>query len=189
MEKEFATSSKYFIEYPITEVMYRAAKKRADKLGKLNHSIMKGKGNIWGCLAEEIFKKMYPEALWVDTNDFDFILHGVKIDVKGKRLTHRREPAPFYEASVALVTKLQKTHVYFFYRISDDYKRGWAMGWFFSWDYKAGAIRKQEGDFDPMNGMTFLCDCLNRPYSDLYTVNFFDYAINTRKENINGNRS
>lgn len=165
---KYVYSTQDFVEVEVSPVMYQNAKRRADEQGALRKSIMGGRSNIYGYLGEEIFHKLFPRAIRTNTNEFDFVLNGITIDVKSKRCKHM--PRIDFECSLALVTKLQDVEAYFFCRVKEDCSVGWALGWMSSNAYKNGCKEMKKGDYDPSNKMTFLCDCLNRPISDLWTV-------------------
>lgn len=112
----------YFSDY-----MKIRAKKMAEQLGELPNSHSKGKGNEIGYLAEEAFQIIYPKAIRVNNFDYDFILNGKKIDVKGLFTYH--EPKPYHENVFRPRKENQDTDFYYFISIHASLEYGWNLGW------------------------------------------------------------
>ena len=158
----------------INREMYDNAKALAEAQGVLKGSIEYGKGNIYGYLGEEIFQKLYPDALRVNSFDHDFELIRfpqlddpvtITVDVKTKMTSY--VPQPHYEASVTAMPRQQDTHIYFFCRVHKDTRQGWAIGWEFSDVFFSTSYLKKEGDVDPSNGMVCKRTCWNIYHSQL----------------------
>ena len=64
------------IEVEITQQMKERAWRKAREMGKLNHSITKGDGNIAGFLGEEVANQIIGGDI-CNTYDYDIIKDGV----------------------------------------------------------------------------------------------------------------
>tara|TARA_R110002073_G_C9074053_1_gene546128 strand:+ start:21 stop:524 length:504 start_codon:yes stop_codon:yes gene_type:complete len=152
------------IEIEITDDMLSSATQKAEEMGKLNNSILKGKGNIAGFLGEQVALKVLGGE-WSNTFDYDIVVGDIKVDVKTKQTTAK--PKPFYECSVAKYNTKQRCDAYAFVRVLKDFSKGWYLGAMKKEDYLSKATPLKRGDVDPSNNFTVRADCYNLPISDL----------------------
>jgi hypothetical protein len=145
------------------------ARRKAKEMGALNNSILEGKGNVYGFMGEIVFAEAMGLA-FSNTFDYDFILDGIKIDVKTKHCTS--PPRPEYECSVADVNKDQDCHFYVFVRVMKDLSKAWILGKKRKADYYNEATFYKKGQEDPnsKNGFEFTADCYNLKISDLMPI-------------------
>tara|TARA_R110002020_G_scaffold224361_1_gene433866 strand:+ start:530 stop:1042 length:513 start_codon:yes stop_codon:yes gene_type:complete len=154
----------------ITKEDVDRAKKLSTEMGKLNNSIMKGKGNITGFLGE-IITANYLGTELSNTYDYDIIFNNFKIDVKSKKVT--TPPRDHYECSVAALNTKQDCDVYIFTRIlpkkwsKHDYSEGWLLGYMDKKDYLKRATFLKKGQVDPSNNWKVRTDCYNLPINEL----------------------
>jgi hypothetical protein len=146
------------IEIEIKKEWIEEAKRKAEDLGVLRHSFMKGEGNVIGFLGEIMVSNKL-KAKIENTYDYDIIKKGIKIDVKSKRCTSK--PKPHYECSVAAYNTKQKCDFYVFVRILDTLDLGWICGII----DKTGFFKKsklyKKGFCDERNGLIFKEDTYN----------------------------
>lgn len=161
-------------ELVVSQAMYDSAEKLAKAQGVLKGSIRRGAGNIYGYLGEELFLKQYPNSERVNTMDYDFILNGLKIDVKTKMTTV--EPLPEYEGSVTKMSKKQACDIYFFCRVHKDTRKGWVIGWEYAEKFFKKAYLKKKGDKDKSNGNVCKRTCWNIFYYDLKPLTALEVA-------------
>lgn len=158
---------------PYNEGMVESAKRWGKRLGKLNNSITKGKGNLGGRLGEIAFAS-YIGAELADDYNYDILLSDEKIEIKTKRRTVA--PKGHYEVSVASTSLHQKPDRYVFMSVEFERKRGfnyygpkkvWLCG-----DMEAGEYLKKsrvwkKGEVDESNKFVTLIDMYNMKISDL----------------------
>ena len=152
------------IKTDINDSMLKAAKEKAEDMGRLNNSITKGHGNLSGFLGEEVAKTIIGGYL---DNTFDYDLmtpDGITYDIKTKRC--KSEPKEFYECSVASFNIKQKCDRYAFVRIKDN-KEAWYLGWLDKKEYFDKAEFHKKGETDSSNGFKFKADCYNVRISEL----------------------
>ena len=171
MKKPSSKSS--IIEVPFTEEMIASAKEKAKSLGKINNSILKGKGNFAGYLGEEIVAS-YIKADIISNDEgeekynHDLVRNGQTIEVKTKRRTV--PPKDFYDASVAHTSLHQNPDLYIFVSIQFQGStpiKAWICGQKDSTEYFKQSTLYTKGDVDPSNGWKVSTDCYNLPYEDL----------------------
>ena len=153
--------------------MLQRAKKRAKEIGKLNGSITGGKGNKAGCIGEEIVLKLIPDFTLENTYDYDLIAEETTVDVKTKRCTS--VPRRHYECSVSDFNTEQKTTIYAFTRIFEEYgyiRSGWFLGWLLKEEFYKRAVFHKKGELDSSNNFTFKDDCYNVP---IYCLRSLDH--------------
>ena len=164
------------MEVPFTEEMVKRARAKAKNLGKINNSILKGKGNFAGYLGEEIVAN-YIKAEIISNSEgeekynHDLIKEEKKIEVKSKRRTV--PPREYYDASVAETSAHQKPDIYIFTSIQfkkNEPIRAWICGQKDAKEYFAQATFYKKGDIDPSNGWEVSTDCHNLSYKDLDPV-------------------
>ena len=168
--------SSNIVEVPFTDKMVKSAKAKAKNLGKINNSILKGKGNLAGYLGEEIVAS-YIKAKIISNDEgeekynHDLVKGKKKIDVKTKRRTV--PPRDFYDASVAKTSRHQNPDLYIF--VSIQFKgskpvKAWICGQKESKEYFEKSTFYAKGDTDPSNGWKDSTDCYNLPYKNLDPV-------------------
>jgi hypothetical protein len=171
-----STKKSNLVEVPFTEQMVSSAQAKAKNLGKINNSILKGKGNFAGYLGEEIVAN-YIQAEIISNNEgeekynHDLIKGKKKIEVKSKRRTV--PPRDYYDASVAETSAHQKPDIYIFTSIQFEGNkpvRAWVCGQKDAKEYFEQARFYAKGDIDPSNGWKVSTDCHNLPYKDLDPV-------------------
>ena len=159
------------IKIEITDKMLKKAQKKADELGELKNSIMKGKGNLTGFLGEEIVKS-FLSARSSNTKDYDISYKSKKYDIKTKLTT--KEPLPEYDCSIASYNTVQKCDSYIFVRIQKDKQDnlicGWILGWMDKGEYFKNAEYWPKGKIDPANGYRVKANCYNVKISELNSV-------------------
>lgn len=152
------------VELDISFNQLELAKVKAEELGVLKHSFMKGERNVIGFLGE-ILVADYLKAKIENTYDYDLIKSGVKIDVKSKTCTS--VPLPHYECSVAAYNTRQKCDFYVFVRILKNYEKGWILGIIGKKSFFDKAVLMKKGFTDFSNNMTFKEDSYNLRIDDL----------------------
>lgn len=156
------------IEIEITEEMKSRALDKATEMGKLNHSITAGQGNLAGFIGEEVANEIIKGSI-SNTYDYDIIEEqGSRWDIKTKRCTSA--PRDYYECSVAAYNTKQRCDYYAFVRV--EYKNGeWGRAWFLGAynksDYFNDATFLKKGQIDPSNNFTVKADCYNMPINKL----------------------
>ena len=173
-----SSSQSTIVEVKFTDDMVARAKTKAKRLGSINNSIRKGKGNIVGYLGEEIVAH-YMKADIISNDEgtekynYDLVKDGKKIEVKSKERTV--PPKGHYDASVAETSRHQKTSIYVFTSIQcngGEPVRAWICGQKDAKEYFEQARFYAKGDIDPSNNFEVLTDMHNMPYKDLDPVEF-----------------
>ena len=162
-----------FIEIDITDDILKIANFKAQDMGHINKSIMKGEGNLAGFLGEECVKKYFGLQLGTEENtyDYDLIYLGEKIDVKSKRTSVI--PRCNHECSVAALNTRQNCDYYIFTRVlfeDESPKKVYIMGYARKSDYYNRARFLRKGEVDGSNRFIVREDCYNMYYSDLSSV-------------------
>jgi hypothetical protein len=140
------------------------AKKKAKEMGILNHSILKGNGNITGFIGEFMVEKFLKGKI-DNTYDYDIVKNGIKIDVKSKKCTSI--PKPDYDCSVPAYNTKQKCDMYVFVRIMNTFDVGWICGVISKREFFQKAKLWKRGETDESNMMTFKEDSYNLKIKDL----------------------
>lgn len=154
------------IELEITPEMLEKAKKKAAEMGRLNNSITKGAGNVTGFLGEEMVCKLYDFVEENNTYDYDLKdKYGRRIEVKTKRQKSHVAPPLYYEGSVADYNTRQRADYYFFCRVTNDYTRGWVIGFLPKDEFSSVSTFLRKGEIDPRNNFTVKANCHNVEYS------------------------
>lgn len=152
------------IEVPISAETRTIAYAKSDEMGKLNNSILVGKGNEVGFIGEEVVKKYLTEQTSGEIEsgnhyDYDFIFQGKKFEVKTKLTTV--QPKSSYDCSVANFNPNQKCDYYIFARVHEFWEKGWLLGYMTPKEYYEQAVFMKKGDIDPSNNYTVKADCYN----------------------------
>jgi hypothetical protein len=152
------------IEIKIKDEWMEKSKKKAEEMGRLKHSILKGKGNITGFLGEYMVAD-YLKAKIENTYDYDIVKCDIKIDVKSKKCSSI--PQPCYDCSVPAYNTKQKCDYYIFTRILNDFKKGWILGIISKEKFFKNARLYKKGEVDKSNGLRFKEDSYNIKIKDL----------------------
>lgn len=160
------------IEVPVSARLRNIAYSKADEMGKLNNSILQGKGNETGFIGEEVVKK------WLVDNDasledgntyqYDFICNGKKCEVKTKLTTVT--PKSHYDCSVANFNPNQKCDIYIFCRVHEFWEKAWILGYMSPQEYYKEAVFLKKGDIDPSNNFIVKADCYNVKITTLHDI-------------------
>ena len=154
------------IEIEVTDEWYQSAKKKADELGHLTHSIRKGAGNLGGFIGEYIAQSILG-GKFANTYEYDLVLaNGLTVDVKTKMTTVK--PRPHYMCTIADYY-LQDCDYYTFVRVLTDYSKGWFLGFKKHDEFMSQSIRVRKGDVCEENGFVAKIDGYDMPISDLDT--------------------
>lgn len=160
------------IEVPVLADMRDIAYAKSDEMGKLNNSILVGKGNEVGFIGEEFVKKfLIPEGEEVEEGnhyDYDFKYKGVRYEVKTKQTTV--QPKSNYDCSIANFNPNQKCDIYIFARLYEFWEKGWILGWLTKEEYFEKAVFLKKGDIDPSNNYVVKADCHNVKISELHDI-------------------
>ena len=149
----------------ITQDMRDYAEQEALRMGKLNNSILSGKGNTAGFIGELVAHQIFGGTI-ANTYDYDLILtNGLTVDVKTKRVTSA--PRPHYECSVAAFNTKQQCDAYAFVRVDSKCKKAWFLGAMGKQEYFDAARFMKKGDVDPSNNFIVKADCYNLPLARL----------------------
>jgi hypothetical protein len=138
------------IEFDITPEILERAERQASTYGPINESIKNGKGIIYGCIGEELFKLFVPEAEFVGCGNYDFDYKGKKFDVKTKIRTV--VPKMHYDCSVNMRTPRQLTDYYVFASVLKDKSKGWLLGYCNKPYFMKHSWLVGPGEKDPSNG-------------------------------------
>lgn len=153
------------IDFNIPKEIYNRAYQRAKNMGAIKGSVEKGKGNIYGFLAEEVVSS-YLNVPILDNYQYDMIYKNVKIDVKAQASEFR--PLPHYEVTVYDWNTTQECDIYVFVRV-DRYKfdKAWIVGWEGKKNFFNRAVLYKKGDIDPSNNYVYKEDKWNVQISTL----------------------
>jgi hypothetical protein len=142
--------------------------------GALNNSITKGEGNIIGALGEVVLFDYFTNSGFstkFDSNfNYDITVDRFKVDVKTKRTTV--EPKEHFYCSIPASNTKQACDLYFFARVTEDFKYCYLLGFKDKQKFFEESIFKKKGE-KGMNGFKFLTDCYNLEISKL--SKFRDY--------------
>ncbi len=158
------------IYVPITPSMKGKATRSANRMGRIRNSIMRGKGNVYGFLGEQIAQlvlggEVVNKGKKYDVN-YDLVLDdGTTVEVKTKKTTVT--PKDYYECSVAAFNTEQKCDYYAFVRVLDNKEGGWFLGVMPKKKYFKNARFLKKGTTDGDNGFLVRADCYNMAISDL----------------------
>ena len=172
------------IKLDFTQDMIRSAREKAQSLGSINNSILRGGGNVAGYLGEEALAP-YINATIVSNNrglekyNHDLLIEsGDRFEVKTKRRTVT--PRPHYDVSIAETSKHQKPDVYAFISLEFDrsskshpkkyygLKNIWLCGFMRSEEYWKRAQLWKSGKIDSSNNFKTHVNMCNLAISDLY---------------------
>ena len=172
------------IEFSIPNYIITEAKARGEKLGKLNGSILEGKGNTTGYVGQIMFQKIFGGG---DTDEecntkkfrFDVSFKGEGWEMKTKHTTMNFVDST-YDASISCNTPQQKFDKVVFFRVKlwedKDKKipaknpKGW-FGGYASYDqWMENRFFAKKGDVDPSNGHKEYCDCWKMKYGSMLAL-------------------
>ncbi len=160
------------VEVKVSYSIRKKSEREARKLGPLKNSILRGKGNIYGKIGENLVQE-YLKADDEDTFDYDLIKNKTRLEVKTKTCTSA--PKPEYECSISNSNTKQKCDYYVFVRVHDEMKRAWILGaiskkCFFK---NARFCKEGEVDYKSNRGWRFKADCWNLEISNLIPIEKF----------------
>ncbi len=152
-------------EIEITLDMIDKARVKAKDMGRLNNSILQGRGSVAGFIGEQIALHCLG-GTWENTYEYDIILpDGSKVDVKTKQTSVT--PLPEYDCSVANFNTKQECDMYAFVRVKGDLTVGWYLGSVTKEEYFKKARFMKKGDIDPSNNYKVRADCYNLTIKEL----------------------
>lgn len=172
------------IKLDFSQDMIDRAIVKANTLGSINNSILKGRGNLAGYLGEEalapyINAQIVSNNRGLDKYNHDLLLQdGHRIEVKTKRRTVA--PMPHYDVSVAKTSKHQQPDIYAFISLEFEratsnhpkkyygLKRVWLCGFMGAYDYWDAAKLWKSGQIDKRNNFKTHVDMYNLEISKLY---------------------
>ena len=145
------------------------AEARAERLGQLNNSIKKGKGNIEGYIGEIVFNQLFgglSEDRKPELYEYD-VLHPElnKVEIKTKR-NNTDEVKPFYEGSVAAFNPSQDYNHLVFMRVNPQTWTAWFCGYIAKKYFIKYCSKVEKGSHDSRNDWTASANCWNIVYSD-----------------------
>jgi len=160
---------------PISVEMSERARHRAEAMGSLPNSVIKGQGNLTGFLGEEIVmesaKKRRNVKLLDDYNG-DLLINGRIIEVKSQVQRVERMPAPNYLVNVLSESVHQTPEFYIFTRILERtdyyYPHGWICGTISATEFFGKAVLRKKGHRNEDNGFTTHTDCYMLPIKELH---------------------
>ena len=137
-----------------------------------NKSVLKGKGNDSGKLAEVIFESLFKDAKksqGKDIYNFDYWYKYDRYDIKSK--TCYVKPSLDYEVSILdYQLRSQLTDYYIFVRVDNKYNRAWVLGHISKVDFVEKSKLYKAGHIDPKNNYTFFKDTYNLKIGDLNPI-------------------
>ena len=134
------------IELKVTENQREQAKKLAKEMGSLNHSMLKGDGNIRGFLAEVAYADKFGLEI-AHTYNYDLLTKsGKRVDVKSKG--GWQVPHPHHWVAVEKRFE-QDCDFYVFVRVRKDLEVVWLLGWMPTLEFRKSAIHFPPGTPDP----------------------------------------
>ena len=152
-------------EIEITLDMIDKARVKAKDMGRLNNSILQGRGSVAGFIGEQIALHCLG-GTWENTYEYDIILpDGSKVDVKTKQTSVT--PLPEYDCSVANFNTKQECDMYAFVRVKGDLTVGWYLGSITKDEYFKRARFMKKGDIDPSNNYKVRAYCYNLTIKEL----------------------
>ena len=172
------------ISLPFSKDMLDRAKAKANNLGSIRNSILKGRGNLAGYLGEEalaphIGAEIVSNNRGLDKYNHDLLMKdGNRVEVKTKRRTVK--PRSNYDVSVAHTSTHQKPDVYAF--ISLEFERSsnthpksyyglknvWLCGFMSAEEYMEKAVIWKKGKVDKTNNFKTHVDMYNLSIDQLH---------------------
>lgn len=146
--------------------MIEKAQKRSTDLGVLRTSIEEGQANLQGMLGEAIVSQYFNVGYDQNTFDYDFIIKGLRIDVKTKQ-TKGGISANF---ETSIYNTQQNCDGYIFCRIEKDHSYGYIVGFITKKEYFEKASFIGAGTVDGSNGFTHKRNCYNLPITQLHNI-------------------
>lgn len=136
-----------------------------------NHLTFQKGNNVVGFLGEVICEKIIPELCRYNVSDFDYMLDGVKVEVKTKKQTVSCPPKPDWMASVSMKSSHQKPDAYIFCRAymnkNGVYEHGWVCGWITAERFYKEAVFREAGEPEGDNGYRVRVPSWNLEYYKL----------------------
>jgi hypothetical protein len=143
------------VTIPVTKEMLILAKEKADEMGCLKHSMMKGERNVEGILGELGALKFLTNAVGTASYQHDLKIGQITIEVKTKRLTNK--PRLDYDCTVYSYNTEQDCHIYLFAGVNPEHTLVWLNG-FISKDnfYKKAEFLPAGSERPLSNGKTLI---------------------------------
>ena len=134
------------IELRTTKYQRDMAKRLAEEMGSLKHSMLRGAGNIRGLLAEIAYADRFDLHL-AGTYNYDLLTKkGKRVDVKSKG--GWQVPQPHHWVAVEKRFE-QDCDFYVFARVRKDLELIWLLGWMPAIEFRKKAIHFPPGTPDP----------------------------------------
>jgi hypothetical protein len=174
---------KKIIKIPHTQEMIDRAISKANALGSINNSILRGGGNIAGYLGEEAVASYIGANIvscdeGVDKYNHDILYDKDRLEIKTKRRTV--SPKDFYDVSVAETSKHQRPDTYIFLSLEFDRVNGrgrskkyyglkhvWLCGQMDADEYFDRATLWEAGKVDTSNNFKTHVNMYNLPIKSL----------------------
>jgi len=150
-----------FFTIPFTDNNINQAYNRAAEMGIIKNSILQGKGNWAGFLAEEALASYLDANIDADSSyDYDLLYKGIRIEVKTKRRTVI--PKGHYEVSINETSLHQDPDLYVFMQVQfshtscriDSLVGLWVLGIKTPKDFFQTARFVPKGEYDYRNNFT-----------------------------------
>lgn len=167
------------IKLPILIEEIQQAKIEAEKLGKLNRSILNGNGNLSGILGELAVLRYfgYLGAKRNNTFNHDLIIRGFRFDVKTKQ--RKVDPQPNHCGTVPDYSN-QDCQAYIFtsvFQVDGKPSHIHLCGWMGRDNFKRESTFYKKGDVNPENGWVCKMDCWNLEYSKMKTIQTLECGL------------
>lgn len=174
-----------FVCVDITSEIYSRAKSRADNIGELRNSIRKGKGNLVGCIGEDVIKRYLDGSYARGKSKFnhDMLIEDHKIEIKSKERKHA--PKLDWEASIAKSSSHQEPDFYIFTsaeKSDDKYTKLWILGYISREEFYEKARLIKAKNIDKSNWFRCKRDMYNIYHHELYPISgFLDELVSNKK--------
>lgn len=175
------------IEQDIPASLRRKAFTKAQKMGVLKNSILRGKGNVYGFVGELLVSR-YMKCKEQNTFNYDMLKNDSRLEVKTKACSS--EPKNYYECTVSASSIKQECDYFIFVRVLNSMEKGWILGVISKEDFVKRAKFYKEGEVDPNSkiGWKFKADCYNLPIKNLMKIETF-LKKTKNEQNISKKRS
>jgi len=128
-----------------TEMEMIEAKARAESMGILSSSVLKGAGNLVGFVGEQITAR-HTGGRIIDSYDYDIKIDDLRIDVKTKSCSTR--PKGSYLCSVMSYQLNNECDGYIFCRVNLTSKEAWILGYISKLRLLDEGFTMSKGDMD-----------------------------------------
>lgn len=157
-----------FVEVPVNEDMIETAITYADSMKDQRHTIRGWNARFVGSLGEQAASILLGHPI-THSYDYDFLIDGVRYDVKTKDRTV--VPEARYDASVYAWNNWQNCDVYIAastHRIGTVFYNVYLIGWLTKDEYTTKQRFLEVGDIDPENRWEVKENCWNVPYAEFH---------------------